>query len=286
VAGNPVAAFPALLLGAALLMIFFILSGVVVNSLAGLGGYGAYAEMLGSPSGRMLYRICQASSTVIAWAMPALLWAFYLGSTRGHLGLGTATPLSLKATVALIPVFLFPVAIMMIIPESLGVFPQSLQEKVSSAMLGLLSDDTWPVLLLNILVVAVLPAISEELFFRGFLLNALSRLMPVHAAVWVGAVVFSLVHFQLYGFISRVFLGAVLGYVYVWSGDVRMSMIAHFMHNLTATVVVLLTIQSGGNVSEIVHHPLLGVVSGIIGFSLLYVYFRRFSKINGLSRNE
>ena len=102
-------------------------------------------------------------------------------------------------------------------------------------------------LLLNLMVLAAVPALGEELTFRGVLLGLTdgdttigARTSPsirTHIAVWVVGIVFSLIHFQFYGFIPRMLLGVVLGYLLVWTGSLWVPMTAHFTNN--ALVVLL-----------------------------------------------
>lgn len=80
------------------------------------------------------------------------------------------------------------------------------------------------------------PAVGEELFFRGALQTQLQRLMNPHAAIWLSAIIFSAIHFQVYGFIPRIILGAVMGYL-AWSvGSLLPAIWAHFLNNAYATV--------------------------------------------------
>lgn len=92
--------------------------------------------------------------------------------------------------------------------------------------------------LLNILVIAIVPAIGEELFFRG----AMQRIFgewtngKMHVAVFLAAFIFSFIHFQFYGFLPRFLLGVLLGYLFLWSGSVWVPIIGHFMINFTAVL--------------------------------------------------
>lgn len=99
-----------------------------------------------------------------------------------------------------------------------------------------LTDTTGLVLML--LSVALIPAICEELFFRGSIQQVLcSWIGNGHAAVVVTAVVFSLAHGDLYGFVPRLLLGLLLGYLFVYSKSILVNICAHFINN--AIVVVL-----------------------------------------------
>jgi len=83
----------------------------------------------------------------------------------------------------------------------------------------------------GVLVIALVPAISEELVFRGVIQKNLVRWFSPHVGVWLGAAIFSAIHLQFFGFVPRFVLGLVLGYLYLWSGNILVSMAAHFMQN-------------------------------------------------------
>ncbi|MDR1974542.1 MAG: CPBP family intramembrane metalloprotease [Bacteroidales bacterium] len=113
----------------------------------------------------------------------------------------------------------------------------------------LLSQVSFKGIVLNLLIIAILPAIAEELFFRGVILRLLSEwwgkksatktnnTFPIsHIAVWVSAIIFSALHFQFFGFIPRMLLGVLLGYAYVCSGSLLLPILIHFTNNAIATV--------------------------------------------------
>ena len=95
-------------------------------------------------------------------------------------------------------------------------------------------------LLGNLLVIALIPAIGEELTFRGVLQQALTKKCNVHVAVFLSAFIFSFIHFQFYGFLPRMFLGLLLGYLFYYSGSIWTSILMHFINNGTAVVVAYL----------------------------------------------
>ncbi len=87
-------------------------------------------------------------------------------------------------------------------------------------------------LLLNLFLVAVVPAICEELAFRGVLQSQLAKSFKnIHLAIWVTAIIFSAIHFQFFGFLPRMVLGAIFGYVLIYSGSIWMPILAHFINN-------------------------------------------------------
>lgn len=89
--------------------------------------------------------------------------------------------------------------------------------------------------ILNLTVIAIIPAICEELIFRGGLQRTFLRLFKnPHVAIWTSAIIFSSIHFQFFGFFPRLFLGAAFGYIYFWTGSIWHAIIAHFLNNAFA----------------------------------------------------
>jgi membrane protease YdiL (CAAX protease family) len=81
-------------------------------------------------------------------------------------------------------------------------------------------------------------AVVEEFFFRGVLLQIFRKITNnYHWAVWIAAIIFSAVHAQFYGFVPRLLLGALLGYVFVFSGSLWIPIIVHFINNATGVLL-------------------------------------------------
>ena len=93
----------------------------------------------------------------------------------------------------------------------------------------------------NLFVMAFLPAICEEMLFRGWLQRVLVDRVNYHVAIWVVAFVFSAIHFQFYGFVPRMLIGAALGYLYCYTGSLWAPIIAHFTNNAMAVVTAFLS---------------------------------------------
>ncbi len=98
--------------------------------------------------------------------------------------------------------------------------------------------DNLNALFLNILIIAVIPAIGEELLFRGVIQRLFTEwTKSAHAGIWISAVIFSAMHLQFYGFIPRTLLGVLFGYMLVWSGSIWIPVLAHFVNNAAAVTV-------------------------------------------------
>jgi uncharacterized protein len=93
-------------------------------------------------------------------------------------------------------------------------------------------------LLFNVFMIGVVASVGEELLFRSVLINLFKKWFGnVHTAVFISSVLFSMFHLQFYGFLPRFVLGAVFGYLFVWSGSVWLPIFAHFVNNTSAVLV-------------------------------------------------
>jgi membrane protease YdiL (CAAX protease family) len=106
-------------------------------------------------------------------------------------------------------------------------------EEQNGALLKIILDmKTTGDYLVSVLIVALFPAIAEEFFFRGCMQRIFEHMTKnLHASVWITAFIFSFMHFEFLGFLPRFLLGAGLGYLYVWSGSIWPSVLAHFLNN-------------------------------------------------------
>lgn len=116
----------------------------------------------------------------------------------------------------------------------------------------LVMNKGWGTYLGNVIVLAALPAICEELFFRAGLQSILNRWFKnYHVAIWVSAVIFSAIHFQFYGFFPRLLLGAVFGYLFVWSRNISIPIFAHFLNNFFVVSLSFYYTQQGKTFQEL-----------------------------------
>ncbi|WP_425291072.1 CPBP family intramembrane glutamic endopeptidase [Spirosoma linguale] len=133
-------------------------------------------------------------------------------------------------------------------------------------------------LLMAFLVIAIIPAIGEETLFRGILQRNLSYWTGnVHVGIWLAAALFSAIHVQFLGFFPRMLLGALFGYLYLWSGNLWIPILAHFVNNGFTVLMVYLHQQkvTSMNIEDTETVPLAGaLISGAFTLVLLY-YFKK-----------
>jgi uncharacterized protein len=142
----------------------------------------------------------------------------------------------------------------------------------------LLTRDNPGSLAINLLMIAILPAIGEELIFRGIFQRILTKMFGSgHIAVVVTAFFFSALHFQFYGFVPRFILGFVYGYLFLWSGTLWLPVIAHFLNNALSLLINyiqapgLTFVQHEISVLQQIAALILPVLAG----SIVLLHFRR-----------
>ena len=125
-------------------------------------------------------------------------------------------------------------------PDALAPLEQWMREAEDAAtelQERFLSGTSYLDLIINIVIMAITPAICEELLFRGVLQNQLEKWFKnAHIAVWVAAIIFSAIHFQFYGFLPRMVLGAALGYLLVYGKSLWLPIVAHCVNNSLAVI--------------------------------------------------
>ena len=98
-------------------------------------------------------------------------------------------------------------------------------------------------------MIGIIPAIGEELFFRGVLQRIFSGMTRnYHWGIWITAVLFSLVHSKVFTFLPILILGALFGYLLVWTKSIWVPILAHFVNNTTA--VLLYYLSNTGKIKE------------------------------------
>lgn len=249
----------------------------------------------GGTSSTSAMRLVQAFTQVLTFALPVVVMTliYYRGRQRDFYRLDFGGQRWGYALVGVVVMLLF-------VPLNdwltswndtwdlgrLGGLLRSLQEQAEELVKQMLATDTVGGLLANLLVVALVPALCEEIFFRAGIQNLLQRWLSadgrkpwgVHAAIWLTAIVFSLGHGELFLFMPRLVLGAILGYLYVYGGSLLPNVLAHFINN--ALVVVLYWLVARGVLDIDPEAPLnvgteLTVCCTAAAIALIYITFRQ-----------
>lgn len=125
--------------------------------------------------------------------------------------------------------------------NSVEIWMKNSEDQASKITEAFLSTTSLTVLFSNILMIGILPAVGEELLFRGVVQKLFkNKFGNAHTAIWISAAIFSALHMQFFGFLPRLVLGAMFGYMLEWSGTLWLPVIAHFVNNATAVIAYYL----------------------------------------------
>lgn len=171
------------------------------------------------------------SAVLFAFWLRGMKWKEYFSVRQLHLGL-------LVSFTALL-VCAYP-----LIGASTSVFEgvewaQQIDDVSLEALMKILHMDGVPDLIVNLIIVALLPAIGEELLFRGVIQKELvAHMKNPHLAIVLASIIFSGFHFQIQGFLPKFIIGLLMGYSYYWTRSLWYPMILHFLNNGMQTVIL------------------------------------------------
>lgn len=263
----------------------FILAGIVsliVYSMSGIDFKKGLDFDLNDPRMVSVIKLIQAISSILLFIVPPFLFArfTFTGKYGYFLGFRKAEKSNMYILAILGMLMAMPFVLWLGHLNEMICLPKNLikmeEETVKQLTAILKVKSVWDIVV-NVFIIALLPAIGEELFFRGALQRVVIQLTR---NPWVGivltAVLFSALHLQFSGFLPRLFLGIVLGAFYWFSGSIYTSMIAHFANN---AVQVIAASYAPEYVEKNPQTPVLAAVaSGIVVWAILW-YFQKQSTV-------
>lgn len=221
----------------------------------------------------------QAISSLTFFLLPAFLYAVFTFRSRywHFLGLKKAEKENMYVLAVACIVLALPFVFW------LGVLNQSvpvpaelkrMEEEAGKLMMAFLKANSPMDVIINVIVIALLPAICEEICFRGALQRILIQLTrSPWAGIILTAIVFSALHLQFMGFLPRMFLGIILGALYWYSGSLWTSILAHFVNNAVQVIAVS---YAPKYIDKNPEFPvILALASGLIVWAILWYYQRQ-----------
>jgi len=204
------------------------------------------------PNGWYAMMILQGTVHFFSYLLPALLYWFYIEKKDlTKFNFREKPEISVWLLAFLLVLIFIPVNskfiewnASMTLPDAwsgIEMWMRQKEDQLSILTKFLTTYDTLSQLLIALLVVVLLPALGEETVFRGIIQRKLAQQWTnYHLAIWVSAAIFSAIHFQFYGFLPRMLLGALFGYLYYWTGSLWVAILAHFVNNGFVLVMVYL----------------------------------------------
>ena len=248
------------------------------------------------PAFAELARWMQIVSSLLLFAFPAFLFNIFTKQGVDYFKINNSRPLSLWILTVLI-------ALATVSATDLGSWLQDqvplsaslkeqfkqVEEVYNHQMLYMLELDSWTGFVKSLILIALLPAIFEELLFRGCLQQILlAWIRKPFWAILVTAIIFSAVHGSYIGFFPRVFIGLILGYVFFYGKNILLNMLIHFINNgVIVAILFYETLQSGGVQSAMNSQSTswLQIVS-LIALVVLFFIFRKQTHLFDREKNK
>lgn len=245
-------------------LVFLVLSVLIALPFFGFDSILNIAAMndLSDPLNLAVLKYFQTVQAIGMFIVPPLILAYlFQGNILSYLYLDRS---STASTFLLAAVLMFAIAPVinfmgewnsnMSFPEWMSGIEQWMrnsEDQATEITEAFLNVKTIPGLAFNLFMVALLPAIGEELMFRGLVQKIFTRMTQnTHWGIWLSAILFSAMHVQFYGFVPRVLLGALFGYMLVWSGSMWLPVLGHFINNAFGVIGMFL-IHNGMISSEV-----------------------------------
>ncbi|MGI4898214.1 MAG: CPBP family intramembrane glutamic endopeptidase [Janthinobacterium lividum] len=233
------------------LIIGGLICGIIIVIIYGVSGFSNIMQLSADMPASALnsLKFMQMGSSVFGFLIPAIFFAkVIVRQPKTYLKANWRFPLVLLLVVFFIMLIASPMMEMLINLNQKMVLPQALKglERWMRNMEDTAGEQTEILLkmksplsfLVNLLMIAILPAVAEEFLFRGcFQQIFIGWTKSIHWGVWLSAALFSAIHFQFFGFLPRMLLGVFFGYFAAWSGSIWPGVLGHFLNNGTALIV-------------------------------------------------
>jgi len=240
----------------------------------------------------VLYKKLQVIYSLSVFLAPPFLIAFiYSRSAFDYLRINKSPKLGSFFLVILLVISLIPIVNIlgsvnssMHLPSAFSGLESVIKEMEQNAKIitdRILNVDSIGGLISNIIIIALLPALGEEFFFRGILQRHFTEWFKnEHWAIIVTAFLFSSMHLQFLSFLPRFFLGIILGYLFVMSKSLWLNITAHFVNNAIAVIAYYIMIQKGLSPDSFdsVGIGATSLITSIVFFVLIFYSLMRLEK--------
>jgi membrane protease YdiL (CAAX protease family) len=234
--------------------VYFLLFGLMLTAICGYVIMGISDLITGNTSGHTsdmpfyTMHFTQFTASLFLFALPAICTAYCCSLNPAkflHAEKFANIKVLLLATLMLFLIFpaidiVAYINSKMTLPDFMAPIEGWMREKedlTANATERLLSEKGFFPFITNLLIIGVVAGITEELLFRGAVLSLIrQKIKNPHVAIWIVAILFSAIHFQFYGFIPRMILGAILGYLLYWNHSIWVPVFIHFLNNAIAVV--------------------------------------------------
>ncbi len=247
------------------------------------------AEAILNPKNVQAARLLQSVSAFFMFAVPAFVFALIIDKKpfRYLKFSGGFSAKQLFLIILLLFASLFVggalAELNQIIPISkdLTAYFKKIEDSYNAQVMAMAHMDSLGEYFLSLIVLALLPALFEEIFFRGALQQVLIHLTRnAFTGIFITSILFSAIHLSYFGFLPRLFLGMLLGYIFYYSKSIWLNIATHFLNNAFVVTEMYVLSRSGKLTAEALDEtfPLYFGLLSIIAVLALFVVFRKESE--------
>jgi len=165
------------------------------------------------------------------------------------------------------------------ISKSAETYFRNLEDEYNQEMMAIANMKSVQDYLFSLLMIALLPAIFEEMLFRGALQPVLINLSKsVFTGIFVTSILFSAIHASFYGFLPRLALGLIIGYIFYYSKNLWLASITHFLYNAFGVTQMYALSMRGELTTEAMSDPSVHWAYGLLAAVSIYVIFKYFKR--------
>lgn len=252
------------------LLSLFIITGLIIASVLSL--------LIGINNSPGTIRLIQAISVIFSFLLPAVALAWFCSKSPSEYLSISRLPSAKVFLLVFAGLLLFSPTInltsllnkQLALPpflEPLELWMQNKEKEMETIINLLINQEGIAALIYNLIVIALLAALTEEFLFRGAIQRIIEKWTNNHhIVIWSAAILFSAIHMQFYGFIPRMLLGAYFGYLLLWSKSIWIPVFAHFINNAVAVFA-----SRNQNLNENVNEFVSGDIKNehLIGYTIL-----------------
>jgi len=267
-----------------------LLSGIITILISVIYTHGNLADIarvandLTSPDNVFLLKIMQLINHLGMFIIPAIVFAFLVNRNfASYLKINQRISIKTIFYVFVIVASVMPLLGLLVnlneavkFPSAIEAWMKATENQATQITEAFLNVSSFRALVFNLFLIALIPAIGEELIFRGSLQKIIHDWVKnPHVAIFITAAIFSAVHLQFYGFIPRMFLGVILGYIFFWSGNLWYPIMLHFINN-AFTVITYFLKNRGIFDIEPVENKISGNIFILVFSTVIFIIFLYF----------
>jgi len=239
---------------------------IVIFMLMGHVQFNDFDKVMQNPANINAIKVVQLVSTIAVFFLPAYFFGLIAHKKPlGYLALFLSGALGELSQ--LIP-----------LSKSLEIKFKKMEDEYAEQIMLMAKMSSFKDYIIALIIIALVPAIVEETYFRGSMQQAFTAWFKnPWAAILVTSILFSAIHFSYYGFLSRAVLGMILGQLFYYSKNIWLNIFAHFLNNAIAVTSLYVYSLQGKLTKESLddHFP---IWLGTIAVGILVVLLQLFKK--------